>query len=198
MCISGFWPFLHIPKSTSRSPTLIFVSFLFYFYNWFILPKMFPVSSTFLLQLYMLKLTLLRPVKSWYHVSRQTLLENWWGFFLFTIFYILKKQRWVCMWCKNADFVWKWDWSLHLAGELFGKTRIFSCDWCTRKQHVDKANDPNFCQVFLFNMGLINKGWNSMIVACGIWYLADVSSVSPLSAPTFEFQLTSFVYILSL
>ena len=28
-------------------------------------------------------------------------------------------------------------------------------------------------------MGLINKGWYDMFVACGIWCLADVSSVSP-------------------
>ena len=30
-------------------------------------------------------------------------------------------------------------------------------------------------------MGLINKGWYGLFVACGIWYLADVSSVSPSS-----------------
>ena len=37
------------------------------------------------------------------------------------------------------------------------------------------------------NMGLINKGCYGMFVACGIWCLADVSSVSPSSkqsAPT--------------
>ena len=28
-------------------------------------------------------------------------------------------------------------------------------------------------------MGLINKGWYGMFVACGIWCLADVSSVIP-------------------
>ena len=31
------------------------------------------------------------------------------------------------------------------------------------------------------NVGLINKGWYGMFVACGIWCLADVSSVSPSS-----------------
>ena len=37
------------------------------------------------------------------------------------------------------------------------------------------------------NMGLINKGWYGMFVSCGIWCLADVSSVRPSSeqaAPT--------------
>ena len=34
------------------------------------------------------------------------------------------------------------------------------------------------------NMGLINKGWYGMFVACGIWCLADVSSVSPSSEQT--------------
>ena len=33
-------------------------------------------------------------------------------------------------------------------------------------------------------MGLINKGWYGMFVACGIWCLADVSSVSPSSEQT--------------
>ena len=37
------------------------------------------------------------------------------------------------------------------------------------------------------NMGLINKGWYGMFVACGIWCLADVSSVSPSSEQT-EFR----------
>ena len=32
------------------------------------------------------------------------------------------------------------------------------------------------------NMGFINKGWYGMFVACGIWCLADFSSVSPSSA----------------
>ena len=36
------------------------------------------------------------------------------------------------------------------------------------------------------NMGLINKGWYGMFVACGIWCLADVSSVSPSSEQTGE------------
>ena len=30
----------------------------------------------------------------------------------------------------------------------------------------------------MLNMGLINKGWYGMCVACGIWCLAGVSSVS--------------------
>ena len=30
-------------------------------------------------------------------------------------------------------------------------------------------------------MGLINKGWYGMFFACGIWCLADISSVSPSS-----------------
>ena len=34
------------------------------------------------------------------------------------------------------------------------------------------------------NMSLINKGWYGMFVACGIWCLADVSSVSPSSEQT--------------
>ena len=34
------------------------------------------------------------------------------------------------------------------------------------------------------NMGLINKGWYGMFIACGIWCLADVSSVSPSSEQT--------------
>ena len=33
-------------------------------------------------------------------------------------------------------------------------------------------------------MGLINKGRYGMFVACGIWFLADVSSVSPSSEQT--------------
>ena len=33
-------------------------------------------------------------------------------------------------------------------------------------------------------MGLINKGWYGMFVACGIWCLVDVSSVSPSSEQT--------------
>ena len=33
-------------------------------------------------------------------------------------------------------------------------------------------------------MGLINEGWYGMFFACGIWYLADVSSVSPSSEQT--------------
>ena len=33
-------------------------------------------------------------------------------------------------------------------------------------------------------MGLINKGWYGIFVACGIWCLADVSSVSPSSEQT--------------
>ena len=36
------------------------------------------------------------------------------------------------------------------------------------------------------NMGLINKGWYGMFVACEIWCLADVSSVSPSSEQTGE------------
>ena len=32
--------------------------------------------------------------------------------------------------------------------------------------------------------GLINKGWYGMFVACGVWCLADVSSVSPSSEQT--------------
>ena len=36
------------------------------------------------------------------------------------------------------------------------------------------------------NIGLINKGWYGMFVACGIWCLADVSSVSPSSEQTGE------------
>ena len=34
------------------------------------------------------------------------------------------------------------------------------------------------------NMGLINKGWYGMFVACGIWCLADVLSISPSSEQT--------------
>ena len=33
-------------------------------------------------------------------------------------------------------------------------------------------------------MGLFNKGQYGMFVACGIWCLADVSSVSPSSEQT--------------
>ena len=32
--------------------------------------------------------------------------------------------------------------------------------------------------------GFDQQGWYGMFVACGIWCLADVSSVSPSSAPT--------------
>ena len=38
-------------------------------------------------------------------------------------------------------------------------------------------------------MGLINKGLYGMFVACGIWCLADVSSVSPSSEHD-SFRLT--------
>ena len=34
--------------------------------------------------------------------------------------------------------------------------------------------------------GLINKGWYGMFFACGIWCVADVSSVSPSSEQTEE------------
>ena len=33
-------------------------------------------------------------------------------------------------------------------------------------------------------MGLINKGWYGMFVACGIWCLADILSISPSSEQT--------------
>ena len=35
-------------------------------------------------------------------------------------------------------------------------------------------------------MGLNQQGWYGMFVACGIWCLADVSSVSPSSEQTGE------------
>ena len=38
-------------------------------------------------------------------------------------------------------------------------------------------------------MGSINKGWYGMFVACGIWCLADVSSVSPSSEQTHIFSV---------
>ena len=43
--------------------------------------------------------------------------------------------------------------------------------------------------VSTLNMGLINKIDNGMFVACGIWCLADVSSVSPSSEQTLFFFL---------
>ena len=36
----------------------------------------------------------------------------------------------------------------------------------------------------MLNMGFFNKGWYGMCVACGMWCLADVSSISPLSEQT--------------
>ena len=41
------------------------------------------------------------------------------------------------------------------------------------------------------NMGLINKGLYGMFVACGIWCLADVSSVSPSSERTCFYMTTT-------
>ena len=41
------------------------------------------------------------------------------------------------------------------------------------------------------NMGLINRGWYGMFVACGIWCLADVSSVSPSSEH--KFYITNYL-----
>ena len=37
------------------------------------------------------------------------------------------------------------------------------------------------------NMGLINKGWYGMLVACGIWCFADVLSISSSLEQTGEF-----------
>ena len=39
----------------------------------------------------------------------------------------------------------------------------------------------NIMELLLVVTGLINKGWYSMFFACGIWCVADVSSVSPSS-----------------
>ena len=48
-----------------------------------------------------------------------------------------------------------------------------------------KTSFENNCfSASTLNMDLINKGWYGMFIACGIWCLADVSSVSPSSEQT--------------
>ena len=60
---------------------------------------------------------------------------------------------------------------IHFTGRLVLKKTVFSA-WAST-----------------LNMGLINKGLYGMFVACGIWCLADVSSVSPSSEHD-SFRLT--------
>ena len=51
------------------------------------------------------------------------------------------------------------------------------------KTHVNKlqVKQNHFARVVFFKYGFDQQGWYGMFVACGIWCLADVSSVSPSS-----------------
>ena len=51
------------------------------------------------------------------------------------------------------------------------------------KQHWKASFEKNcfFAWASTLNMDFINKGWYGMFVACGIWNLANFSSVSPSS-----------------
>ena len=60
--------------------------------------------------------------------------------------------------------------------------RLLANEWrCRSLRPGSKRRTSHVPNLMLMNMGLINKVDMGMFVACGIWCLADVSSVSPSS-----------------
>ena len=80
--------------------------------------------------------------------------------------------------------------------KVFKRGKLFVHHW---KSSFEKNGFSAWASTL--NMGLINKGWYGLFVACGIWCLADVSNVSPsfgadcyYSAKWFS-NITTAVYI---
>ena len=70
------------------------------------------------------------------------------------------------------------NWFIRTVGQI-----CTSLNWWVSYQNCKTSFEKNCFSAWAstLNVGLINKGWYSIFVACGIWCLADISSVSPSS-----------------